>query len=344
MRILVVGSFRWEMYAPAFSYGFRQLGHEVTEIDYEQYHLKGKFPIFTFHNRFQDRFHYGLMMGKYNSDIVKAVEQKKPDIVFLYRCYHVYNSTLKAIKGKTFLISYNNDDPFSNAPSRKYYRYHIANSLFCDINYVYRKKNIIDYSKLGIYNAYILLPYYMSRQNRPLSCKKDIPVAFIGHYENDGRDITIKKMKEAGIPVRVYGKNYRWGESKVYNEIKDVLFDGIRGDEYNLMLNRTMIALVFLSKQNSDTYTRRCFEIPAAKTMMIAPYTDDLNELFPEDSCAIYYRSNAELIEKCKYYLTNQSALDEIALNGFERLKIIGGSETDRCKEVIKRYLNQKKV
>ena len=54
MKILLVGSYRYEIYAPAFAYGFRQLGHEVVEIDYEQYHIKGDGFLITLLNKFQD--------------------------------------------------------------------------------------------------------------------------------------------------------------------------------------------------------------------------------------------------------------------------------------------------
>ena len=196
MKIVIVGSYRHEMYAPAFAYGFRHLGHEVIEIDYEQYHLKGNGAIPVFHNRFQDRFHYGVEMRRYNNDIIKAVDKEKPDLVFFYRCYHVYSSTLRLIRNKAVLMSYNNDDPFSGVPSKRYFRYHLDNSKYCHLNYVYRRQNIFDYKEIGIGNTKVLLPYYLSRQNKPIKCEKDIPIAFIGHFENDGRDGLILKMKE----------------------------------------------------------------------------------------------------------------------------------------------------
>jgi spore maturation protein CgeB len=107
------------------------------------------------------------------------------------------------------------------------------------------------------------------------------------------------------------------------------------GDEYNYTINRFQIALVFLSKLNHDTYTRRCFEIPATKTLMLCEYSDDMNSLFPENECAVYFRSKEDLAEKIKYLLCNPGEIDRIAKNGFERLKVIGGSEVDRCSEII---------
>lgn len=337
MRILLIGSYLYNMYAPAFYYGFNKLGHEVLKIDYEKFHLDEKSLFSRLRNRIQDRFLLGLQMYKYNNCIIETVKKENPDIVFLYRCYHVYNETLKSIKGGTILMSYNNDDPFSGIPSRKYYRFHKGNTRFCDLNYVYRQKNINDYANLGITNTKILLPYYLSTSNKPISCEKDIPMAFIGHFEDDGRDACIKKLIDAGIPIRIYG-NDLWKKSRYYKDIKSCLFAPVIGDEYNRTINKTRILLVFFSKHNHDSYTRRCFEIPAAKSLMLSEYSDDMNRLYPENECAVYFRNKEELLEKTKWLMENPSEIERISMNGHKRLMGIGGSETDRCLQIIKDF------
>lgn len=343
MKILLVGSFRFEMYAPAFAYGFRQLGHEVVEIDYELYHLKGENPMASLHNRLQDRYHYGLMMSRYNLAVIDTVERDNPEIVFLYRCYHIYNSTLKAIKGKAVVMSYNNDDPFSGVPSKNFYRYHIANACICDLNYVYRKKNQDDYAALGIKNTKVLLPYYQSRVNVPIKCKKDIEIAFVGHYEQDGRDSMIKRLKDEGIPIHLYGGDL-WKKSPCFAELSEVFYGEVKGEAYNQLLNRVRILLVFFSKHNHDTYTRRCFEIPAIKGVMLSEYTDDMNRLYPENECALYFRNAEELVNKARWILSNPNEQIRLAENAYHRVKELGGSETDRCSEIIEDYKKLPKI
>lgn len=334
MKILIVGSFRHEMYAPAFSDGFKQLGYDVVEVDYDLYCFTGKGFIPSLLNRVQNRYHYGFKMRQYNRNIISIVEKERPDLVFLYRCYHIYTSTMKAIRRKTVVMSYNNDDPFSGIPSKAYYRYHIENARYCNLNYVYRARNIKDYALIGVENTKVLLPYYLSGQNKPVECEKDIPIAFLGHFENDGRDKYILSLKEAGVPVVVYG-DAKWKEAPLYEKIKEVVYPDKRGEEYNLTINRCLICLVFFSKLNHDTYTRRCFEIPAAKTVMLCEYTDDMNRLFPDGECAAYFRNLEELVEKAKGLLNNETYRNEIAHNAYARLQILGGSEIDRCKQII---------
>ena len=322
------------MYAPAFLNGFQMLGHEVVCIRYDDY-LSNKRFIGNIVNRLQSRYHYGLLLIKYNRHIRKVAIEYQPDMIFLYRCYNVWPSTIKKLKLKGItIITYNNDDPFSGIPSNSYYRYFRSILPLADINYVYRPKNINDYKRIGAKNVKILLPYYLKGQNYRIDSPKAIPVAFLGHFENDGRDKYIKELIESDVDVTVFNGS-DWEKAPLYEDIKHVVKAGKRGADYNETLNKCQIALVFFSKINSDTYTRRCFEIPVTKTLMLSQYSDDMNRLFPENDCAVYFRSEKELTEKCKYLLANPKEINRIAENGFKRLKELGGSEVDRCRQVI---------
>ncbi len=338
MKILVVGSFEWEQYAPAIYNGLKNIGHEVEKVDIEDFTYKGK-NIFSFYlNKVQSRFHLGWNLIRYNREIIKKVKEFSPNLVFLYRCYSVYTSTLKEIKKSGCKVfSYNNDDPFSGVPSKSYYRHFLKNATLCDINFVYRKKNITDFENIGIHNTRLLLPHYLSKNNYHMGIEKDIPIAFIGHFENDGRDMLIKKMLEAEIPVTVFGDD-AWRLAPLYEDIKHCIQPSKRGEEYNKTLNRLKIALIFLSKINSDTYTRRCFEIPATKSLILCEYTDDMNMFFPDNEAGVYFRNAEELVKKTKTLLENPQEITRISENGFFKLQQLGGSEIDRAKEIINVY------
>jgi len=325
------------MYAPAFFKAWSSMGHKVEMISDEAYCFSASNPIASFLNKVQERYHYGFFLHRYNVDIIEKVELFKPDFVFLYRCYHVYASTVKNIVEKTIVFSYNNDDPFSKVPSNSYFRHFIEDARYCHLNYVYRKINVEDFKKIGIYNTQVMLPYYREANNFPIECDKDIPISFIGHYENDGRDHFIESLIDAGIPVRVYGDD-KWKSAPLYDRIKGHVFPAKRGKEYNETINRSRICLVFFSKLNHDTYTRRCFEIPAARSVMLCEYTDDMNELYPEGECAMYFRNKEDMVKKARYMLNNLPETERIANNAYRRLRELGGSEYDRCQQIINDY------
>ncbi len=183
--------------------------------------------------------------------------------------------------------------------------------------------------------------YYIKQNNFPIECDKIYDVVFLGHFENDGRDRYIKSMIDAGIKVTVFGDEL-WKEAPLYNNIKSVVEKSKRGKEYNETINRAKIALVFLSKINKDTYTRRCFEIPATKTLMMCEYTDDMASMFEPDKEAVYFNSPDDLVRKCKYLLEHDELIAEIAENGYNKLLKSGHEVTDRAKEIIKVYEQQR--
>ena len=136
------------------------------------------------------------------------------------------------------------------------------------------------------------------------------------------------------IPVYYNEKNLE----PLYEDIKSCIKQGKRGTDYNHTINQCEIAIVFLSKLNSDTYTRRCFEIPATKTLMLSEYTEDLDKMFPSDECAVYFKTPVEMVEKSRYLLSQPEEIKRIAENGYQRLKVLGGSEVDRCRQIVETY------
>ena len=96
--------------------------------------------------------------------------------------------------------------------------------------------------------------------------------------------------------------------------------------------------MVFLSKINHDTYTRRCFEIPAAGAFLFCPYTDDLASMFEEDKEIVFYHTKDDFVEKVIYYLEHDEERMCIATAGHERLLRDGHEVKDRAEQIIKDY------
>lgn len=338
MKILIVGSFIHEMYSKALFNAFKKIEKDVYSFNLDEFNHKGKTSIVQFAEKFQNRFLVGPKICKINSALVEKVKEQKIDLVFLYRTVEVNVETVdKIISLGCKVFSYNNDDPFSEIPSKRYWRNYLKVAYICHHNFVYRQKNIADFKNIGIENVSILKSYYINENNYHIANNKIMDVVFVGHFENDGRDAYIKALIDAGINITVFGDEM-WKQAPLYEEIKNVLNKAKRGVEYNKSLNEAKIALVFLSKINSDTYTRRCFEIPATKTLMLSEYTNDLNSMFKADKEAVYFTTSEDLVKKCKYLLNNPSLIVEIGNSGFKRLVEDGHDIESRAIEILKKY------
>ena len=349
MKIIIAGDYYSPIYEEAISGGFLTLGYYVKEFGWGKYfnyihHKRQPKNLYDYSLLFQNKFKLGPVLKRINRDLLSLVSDVKPDLVFIYRGTHIYKSTIEKIKKSGCLVfGYNNDDPFSKQYPVYFWRHFKRCLKSYDYLFVYRKKNIEDCNNLGINNVEMLRSYYLEELNYFIKSQNSIrqeyktDVVFIGHFENDGRDEIMRYLLENNIDLRIYGTC--WQDSIHYDFLKSRVGEITPVyDEYNEVLNGAKIAVVFLSKLNRDTYTRRCFEIPAAKTMMISEYTDDLSSMFVEDLEAVYFRNKEELLEKIIYYLANPEKLNKISENGYNKLHKSGHEIKDRVRQIIDVY------
>ena len=338
ISILFVGSSKYPMYVSSFFYAALDIdGVEPTLFDTEVDRRE------SFLYRLEQNFAVGCSVNRTNKRLIEEVLKKKYDIVFLYSARTINTSTIRVLKNKgIYVATYCNDNPFSNSFRSYFWRFYKAQVKLADITYVYRNSNIEEAKECGCNNVKLLMSYYIKSRNYPLiNKKKEIKcpkVLFLGHRENDGREIYIKKLMDSGITIGV--PDYEWKDFEPNNPYLVRLKDTQK--YYNEYLNECSIAIVFLSSINKDTYTRRCFEIPAVKKMMIAPETDDILSMFEEDKEIVIYRSLDDFIKKIRFYLDNNEARNSIALAGYKRVMKDGHEVTDRVKMIVSDYLEYK--
>lgn len=351
MKVLIVGDYHSRLYEEAFYNSFKSLNFATEKFSWWQYFkgyqygLEDKSDILKkIYYKFQNKFLIGPTLFKINKDLYKKVQDFEPDLVFIYRGTHIWPQTIKKIKDLGVVVfGYNNDDPFGKKYWKYVWRNFVSSIKLYDHLFVYRHKNAQDLSKLGYYNFSQLRSYYIKEDNYIIpnasNERFNADVSFVGHFEDDGRDECLKYLIDNGVRVKIFGGE-SWFNSRYYNFFINNLgkISNLNKVDYNLSLNCAKICLVFLSKRNNDTYTRRCFEIPAAGSLMLSEYTQDLDSLFKQGVEADYFCSKEELLDKVKYYLDHDDARKKVASAGNERLLKDGHEVADRVKEIIKTY------
>lgn len=347
MKVLLVGSGDYHMYEMAFLKAFHELGYDKAELlSWNKYFRKYPLGLVSeLSAKAQNKFHVGPRVWRFNFDLIKKCQKFCPDLVFIYTGIMVYPETIKKIKEKTnaVVISYNNDDPFATVYSKNHWKYYRDSIKKCDYNFVFREKNVKD-----IYNKYqmqaeVLRAYYIDEYHYP--CKQeqllpDVPdVIFMGHYEADERCEYMQALIDEGINVGVPQEHYHLFRVHISNVIP---LPNNR-ELYNQYLCSCKIPLIFLSKINNDTYTTRCFEIPAAEAFIFSPYNEDMASMFKSESEAIYYFDKEDFVNKVKYYVAHDEERKAIAKAGRERLLKDGHEAKDRVKRIIEVYEEIKK-
>lgn len=333
-KILIVENGRWYIYGRALLDAFLKRGYHNTNLfSWENSALyDGRFL-----SRIQDKLSIGLELRRINRDLIKTVENTRPDLVFLYRATKIYPDTVKRIREMGIAVFlYNNDNPFSKDYPWYFWRHYIGTIPYADAAFGYRHSDLPEYEKRGASNVHLLRSYYIEKDNYIIGgTTKKYDVIFLGHFEQDDRLTFIKQLTGAGIHV---GVPKRYFENLDKDDPYLQLLEDTDGADYNRTINEAKIALVFLSTRHSDTYTRRCFEIPAAGTFMLSQFTDDMASLYEPDKEAVYFHTPEELLEKVQYYLAHEDEREQIARAGHERLLRDGHEVGDRVEEIMDVY------
>lgn len=259
-----------------------------------------------------------------NLSIKKMVSEIEYDIVWIDKGVTIYPQTLKYIKErqpKAKLISYSPDNmALRHNQSQQY--------LGCVPLYDYlitTKSYIIDeLRKLGAKNVIFVNNAFERRfhklydisQNDRLRLKAD--VGFVGSFEKD-RCNSILYLADHGIKVTVWGAGRHWRKYRNYSNNLIIHEDGLYSEDYGKSFQCIKISLCFLKKMNFDQQTQRSVEIPACGGFMLAERTNEHMRLFKEDMEAVFFSSNEELLEKCRYYLAHDEERQAIVKAGHQR-------------------------
>lgn len=352
MKIFLAGDGHSDLHELAMYKAFRQLKHKVFFFGWSQY-FRSNNAALNFFRRIQFKFIIGPQINHINNMFIEAVNYFKPDLIFIYRGTHIKAETLNKIKHifpKVILCGYNNDDPFSNNYSFYVWRHYLHSIPNYDLIFSYRPRNIADYNKAGARKVVLLRSWFIPSKhyNVNLLTKDkstyDTDVVFVGHYENDGRLELLEEIVKAGYKLKLFGHGYGWNQYIKKSFFLKHLYPikNVWDINYCKALSGAKIGLCFLSKLNNDSYTRRCFEIPATKTLLLSEFSDDLTTIFKEGVDADFFRNRDELVSKVKFYIENEKVRNKIALNGYKRIISDKHDVLSRVKYVLYIALNSK--
>lgn len=258
-----------------------------------------------------------------NIIIKNYVSSKKYDVVWIDKGLTIYAETLKFIKEKnpeTRIVSYSPDNmALRHNQSQQF--------LECiplyDIHFTTKSYILDDMKRLGAKKVVFTNQLYESTYHHPINLTNDElirlggDVGFIGMWEKE-RCESILYLAKNGIKVKVFGD----GKWNVYKKFPNLtICPSVYSADYSKALQAFKISLCFLRKMNFDQQTSRTMEIPACGGFMLAERTDEHKALFEENKEAVFFSSNEELLEKCRYYLSHDEERIAIAKAGHERAK-----------------------
>ena len=352
MKILVAGDWHSDVHEDGVYQAYEKLGHEVFKFSWHQYFefkilpTSAVFKIKLFWLKFQNKFIVGPVVKNINRDFVNIIEEKRPDIISLYRGTHITKRTLRAIKKNhpyIYLICHNEDDPFTAGHPYWLWRHFKDSISEYDLVLAHRLRNVQQYEQAGARNVKFLRSWFAIERTHPVKLlpeeklKYECDVVFAGHFEDDGRVEYLEEIVNNGFKLKLFGPGKYWDpvlrKSKLLRHLAPL--QQVWGDDYNKALCGAKVALCFMSKLNKDTYTRRCFEIPATNTVLISEYSDELSSLYNAGVEADFFKSKQDLIQILHRYVDDEAYRESVAKAGHRRVVVDGHDVVSRMKMVL---------
>lgn len=348
--MLVVGDWHSDLHETELCKSLQRLGHEVAEFRWYPYFKLGAVKPWSMpgiFRRLQNKFVAGPLIARLNQDFIVEATRQDPDVIFIYRGTHIRAKTLKALQRvlpKCRFFGYNNDDPFSPSQPRYLWRHFLQSVPLYDLMLAYRHANIQDFYRAGAKNVMLMRSWFVPDRSYPINLSAadrqifDCDVVFVGHYEPDQRLEYLEAIAARGHKVKIFGPTKYWQKplrnSALLRHLAPTRM--VWGDEYNKALCGAKIALCFFSKLNRDTYTRRCFEIPATRSLMLCEYSEDIASLYKQGVEADFFTSKQEMLDLIDHYLGDESARARVAEAGFAKVYSAGHDIDSRISTLLK--------
>jgi len=341
VRILYVGSIGPRNTGSFRIAALKRLGHNVRGLDLNPYLSEGG-PL---RSRIRYRALIGSTVSRYNRDVLAAVADFCPDLVWFEKASFAWRKTIFQIRARgIFTIHQNDDDPFG--PRRDPGWRLILEALpEYDLHLLPRRVSLEEYRNAGARDVFWFIPAHESTFYPPPESWSDvdrtIDVSFIG-FPHDKRPRYMRELWERhGIRTLVWGDS-RWGRgfprAKLPAEVRRELYQGgsLTYDQFRETIWRSRINLGFCSNLNRDEFSGRSFQIPASGGFLLAEDTPGHREMFTDGQEAVFFNSIDDCAEKIRRYLPDEEARLRIAKAGQLRSAASGYDYDSRVAEVLK--------
>lgn len=288
--------------------------------------------------RLRYRYPAGALVAAVNHNLLKAVRDEKPDIVWFDKPLVFTPETVQAVKAagaKT--VCFNQDNPFGPRNDGCWMQFRRVYRLF-DLNCLFRKADVFRYQAWEL--PYIELQFSFDPvENFPppegwSDAQRSRYASFTGSPYDNRADFLIALAEKHGLPVQISGPN--WPQALDKKQLEKYVTGGMLStDAYRENIWRSKINLAFVTHSNEDDVAHKAFEIAACGAFLLAEKTPGHQAAFVEDKEAVFFSSVEECAEKALYYLDHVSEREAIARSGRERAVASGYDNDTQLKRVL---------
>jgi spore maturation protein CgeB len=338
MRILFLGQISPGQTSLMRMRAFERLGHIVRGVHTVELWTRASWLM----RQVQKQLQRGSIVDEINCSVLECACEFRPNLVWAEKQEFLRAETIEELRKLDARCVHFTPDPYFSVDWKRTQLMDKAMGAFDALVYCksYEGKQ---YEMLG--KAVVYMPLgYCDEVHRPLPSKDarwNCAVGFLGGWE-PRRERLLHAVAAAGVDLKIWGgywdvlRDGKWtlrrhiilrqlsgGDSFRFHrdELLSRAYQGgeVYEDDYARALTGSKISIGFLRKAWPDQHTTRTFEIPACGSMLLADRTQEHQEFFEEGKEAEFFDSCEELVEKTKFYCSNDSARKRIAMGGYKR-------------------------
>lgn len=306
----------------------------------------------------QRRLGRGPVIDAINRAALEAAAAFRPQLVWAEKQEFLRGDTLEALGAGGALRVHFTPDPYFVLDWRRTQVMDAAISRF-DVLVYCKSYERADYEALGKPLIYMPLGY-CDEIHRPLP--SDDPrwacdVGFLGGWE-PRREQLLRAVASAVDTLKIWGGYWDFLRDGRWSLRRQIILGQLAGgepfriarderlgrawqggevyaDDYARALTASRIGVGFLRRTWPDQHTTRTFEIPACASLLLADRTDEHLSFFEEGREAEFFGSEAELVDKARFYAANEAARARTAAGGRARCEKSGYSYVERLRVAL---------
>lgn len=339
MTIFIVAPYGEGFLANSYAEALKFIGHDVFWFDsnWEYFNI-----MIYAKNRFLRRLLRPRLWELLNKKLILSIKETRPDLVLTFKASFLHPIIIQDIRTRVGIpiVNYYPDNPYCGVPLSPYRTSAQRRDLIdCLREYtlVFNWSNDI-VTRLNQDNVNsVYLPFGVDTNvfnpiplGNDMNLQADSKIVFIGQRSKK-RDIHIGAVKKNRIVI--WGAMWNFASRTVKRQ-HIIRKERVFGEKCAVVYSNSNICLNIVDDLNMPGHNMRTFEIPACRGLMLATYTDEQNEFFPEGEAAVYYRDPLELDDIIERLLKDRKEREHIRDNAYRIAR--EHNYIKRAKELLK--------
>lgn len=338
MKILFLGPIGYGQTSLMRMRAFERLGHKVRGVHTVEPWTKASWLKRQVYRRLQ----CGSVVDEINRSVLECAREFRSHLVWAEKQEFLRVETIEELRKLGARTVHFTPDPYFSLDWKRTRIMDAAMAAFDALVYC-KSYEHEQYEVLGKPLVYMPLGY-CDEVHRPLpsgDARWSCAVGFLGGWE-PRREHLLHSVAAAGMDLKVWGGYWDFLLDGKWTIRRQIVLRQLAGgdcfrfqkdkflacayqggevyeDDYARALTGSKIGLGFLRRVCPDQHTTRSFEIPACGSLLLADRTEEHQGFFEEGKEAEFFSSCEELLDKVRFYCSNESARKWVAERGYKR-------------------------